>query len=215
MNYVKEYKKKVKTQLISAFLIVALLIAIVGAVGGIALKNVAKYGEKMYSTDLQSVYMITDMKQNLTEIKGDILQLIYEKNKSKKTELIKNIEKNQDENSKYLIEYDKLPGTDEENKKFEVFKGQLNQYRTLREDVMKLVENNNYTQAEEKYKEISKVRDDMFESIDKIIEINLNSAELSHDDINSIYAKSNMIIAILSIVGLLMAIFIGLLIAKI
>lgn len=55
----------------------------------------------------------------------------------------------------------------------------------------------------------------MFESIDKIIEINLNSAELSHDDINSIYAKSNMIIAILSIVGLLMAIFIGLLIAKI
>lgn len=129
--------------------------------------------------------------------------------------MIKNIEKNQDENSKYLIEYDKLPGTDEENKKFEVFKGQLNQYRTLREDVMKLVENNNYTQAEEKYKEISKVRDDMFESIDKIIEINLNSAELSHDDINSIYAKSNMIIAILSIVGLLMAIFIGLLIAKI
>lgn len=75
----KNIKKKVKTQLISAFLIVALLIAIVGAVGGIALKNVAKYGEKMYSTDLQSVYMITDMKQNLTEIKGDILQLIYEK----------------------------------------------------------------------------------------------------------------------------------------
>lgn len=71
--------------------------------------------------------------------------------------MIKNIEKNQDENSKYLIEYDKLPGTDEENKKFEVFKGQLNQYRTLREDVMKLVENNNYTQAEEKYKEISKL----------------------------------------------------------
>lgn len=211
----KNIKKKIKTQLISAFLIVALLIAIVGAVGGIALKNVAKYGEKMYSTDLQSVYMITDMKQNLTEIKGDILQLIYEKDKSKKTELIKNIEKNQDENSKYLIEYDKLPGTDEENKKFEVFKGQLNQYRTLREDVMKLVENNNYTQAEEKYKEISKVRDAMFESIDKIIEINLNSAELSHDDINSIYTKSNMIIVILSIVGLLMAIFIGLLIAKI
>ncbi len=54
----------------------------------------------------------------------------------------------------------------------------------------------------------------MFESIDKIIEINLNSAKLAHDDINSIYTKSNMIIVILSIVGLLMAIFIGLLIAK-
>lgn len=44
------------------------------------------------------------------------------KNKSKKTELIKNIEKNQDENSKYLIEYDKLPGTDEENKNLKFLK---------------------------------------------------------------------------------------------
>ncbi len=42
----KNIKKKVKTQLISAFLIVAALIVIVGAVGGVALKNVARYGEK-------------------------------------------------------------------------------------------------------------------------------------------------------------------------
>ncbi len=210
----KNIKKKVKTQLISAFLIVAVLIVIVGAVGGVALKNVARYGEKMYSTNLQSVYMITDMNQNLTEIKSDMLQLIYEKDKSKKSELINNIQKNKDENSKYLSEYEKLPKTDEENKTFQVFKGQLNQYRTLREDVIKLVEDNNYAQAEKQYKEIPKVRDAMFESISKITEINLNSAESANNDINSIYTKSNMIIVILSIVGLLMAIFIGLFIAR-
>ncbi|WP_434307602.1 methyl-accepting chemotaxis protein [Clostridium botulinum] len=210
----KNIKKKVKTQLISAFLILALLIVIVGTVGGVALKNVAKYGEKMYSTNLQSVYMITDMNQNLTEIKSDMLQLIYEKDESKKSELIKNIQKNKDENSKYLAEYEKLPKTDEENETFQVFKGQLNQYRTLREDVIKLVEANNYTQAEKQYKEIPKVRDAMFDSISKITEINLNSAESANDDINSIYTKSNMIIVILSIVGLLMAILIGLFIAR-
>ena len=210
----KNIKKKVKTQLISAFLIVAVLIVIVGAVGGVALKNVAKYGEKMYSINLQSVYMITDMNQNLTEIKSDMLQLIYEKDKSKKAGLVKNIQKNKDENSKYLSEYEKLPKTDEENKTFQVFKGQLNQYRTLREDVIKLVEANNYAQAEKQYKEIPKVRDAMFKSISKITEINLNSAESANNDINSIYTKSNMIIVILSIVGLLMAIFIGLFIAR-
>ncbi|EPY2304783.1 methyl-accepting chemotaxis protein [Clostridium sporogenes] len=210
----KNIKKKVKTQLISAFLIVAVLIVIVGAVGGVALKNVAKYGEKMYSINLQSIYMITDMNQNLTEIKSDMLQLIYEKDKSKKAELVKNIQKNKDENSKYLSEYEKLPKTDEENKTFQVFKGQLNQYRTLREDVIKLVEANNYAQAEKQYKEIPKVRDAMFKSISKITEINLNSAESTNNDINSIYTKSNMIIVILSIVGLLMAIFIGLFIAR-
>lgn len=46
MNYVKEYKKESENTTNFCFLIVALLIAIVGAVGGIALKNVAKYGEK-------------------------------------------------------------------------------------------------------------------------------------------------------------------------
>ncbi|KGO13210.1 chemotaxis protein [Clostridium botulinum] len=210
----KNIKKKVKTQLISAFLIVAALIVIVGAVGGVALKNVARYGEKMYSTNLQSVYMITDMDQNLTEIKSDMLQLIYEKDESKKAELIKNIQKNKDENTKYLAEYEKLPKTDKENKTFQAFKDQLNQYRTLREDVIKLVEANNYAQAEKQYKEIPKVRDAMFESISKITEINLNSAESANNDINSIYTKSNIIIVILSIVGLLMAIFIGLFIAR-
>ncbi|OPD38529.1 chemotaxis protein [Clostridium botulinum] len=210
----KNIKKKVKTQLISAFLIVAALIVIVGAIGGVALKNVARYGEKMYSTNLQSVYMITDMNQNLTEIKSDMLQLIYEKDESKKAELIKNIQKNKDENTKYLAEYEKLPKTDEENKTFQAFKDQLNQYRTLREDVIKLVEANNYAQAEKQYKEIPKVRDAMFESISKITEINLNSAESANNDINSIYTKSNIIIVILSIVGLLMAIFIGLFIAR-
>ncbi|MCW6110569.1 methyl-accepting chemotaxis protein [Clostridium sporogenes] len=210
----RNIKKKVKTQLISAFLIVAVLIVIVGAVGGVALKNVARYGEKMYSINLQSVYMITDMNQNLTEIKSDMLQLIYEKDKSKKSELINNIQKNKDKNSKYLAEYEKLPKTKEEKEIFEVFKEQLNQYRTLREDVIKLVEANNYAQAEKQYKEIPKVRDAMFESISKITEINLNSAESANYDINSIYTKSNMIIVILSIVGLLMAIFIGLFIAR-
>lgn len=210
----KSIKKKVKTQLISAFLIIAILIVIVGAVGGIALKNVARYGEKMYSINLQSVYMITDMNQNLTEIKSDMLQLIYEKDKSKKSELINNIQKNKDKNSKYLAEYEKLPKTKEEKEIFEVFKEQLSQYRTLREDVIKLVEANNYAQAEKQYKEIPKVRDAMFESISKITEINLNSAESANYDINSIYTKSNMIIVILSIVGLLIAIFIGLFIAR-
>ncbi len=210
----KNIKKKVKTQLISAFLIVAVLIVIVGAVGGVALKNVARYGEKMYSINLQSVYMITDMNQNLTEIKSDMLQLIYEKDKSKKSELINNIQKNKDKNSKYLAEYEKLPKTKEEKEIFEVFKEQLSQYRTLREDVIKLVEDNNYAQAEKQYKEIPKVRHTMFESLSKITEINLNSAESANNDINSIYTKSNMIIVILSIVGLLMAILIGLFIAR-
>ncbi|NFN87966.1 methyl-accepting chemotaxis protein [Clostridium sporogenes] len=210
----KSKKKRIKTKLITLFLIVAIIIVIVGAIGGFALKSVAKNGKEMYSVNLQSVYMITDMNQNLTEIKSDMLQLVYEKDKSKKSQLIEDIQKNKDENSKYLSEYEKLSKTEEENKIFEDFKEQIAEYRILREDVIKMVQADNYVEAEKKYKEIPKVREAMFDSINKIIEINLKSAELANEEINSIYIKSNTVIIILSIIGLVIAILIGLYTAR-
>ncbi|MDS1003507.1 methyl-accepting chemotaxis protein [Clostridium sporogenes] len=210
----KSKKKRIKTKLITLFLIVAIIIVIVGAIGGFALKSVAKNGKEMYSVNLQSVYMITDMNQNLTEIKSDMLQLVYEKDKSQKSQLIEDIQKNKDENSKYLSEYEKLSKTEEENKIFEDFKEQIAEYRILREDVIKMVQADNYVEAEKKYKEIPKVREAMFHSINKIIEINLKSAELANEEINSIYIKSNTVIIILSIIGLVIAILIGLYTAR-
>ncbi|MGO5067144.1 MULTISPECIES: methyl-accepting chemotaxis protein [unclassified Clostridium] len=210
----KSKKKRIKTKLITLFLIVAIIIVIVGAIGGFALKGVAKNGKEMYSVNLQSVYMITDMNKNLTEIKSDMLQLVYEKDKSKKSQLIEDIQKNKDKNSKYLSEYEKLSKTEEENKIFEDFKEQIAEYRILREDVIKMVQADNYVEAEKKYKEIPKVRQAMFDSINKIIEINLKSAELANEEINSIYIKSNTVIIILSIIGLVIAILIGLYTAR-
>ena len=78
MNLLKNVRVRIK--LIVAFLIVAFLIGIVGGVGIISLKNVGENAKKMYSQNLQSVYMLTDMKQNLTEIKSNVCRIIkYER----------------------------------------------------------------------------------------------------------------------------------------
>ena len=77
MNLLKNVRVRVK--LIVAFLIVAFLIGIVGGVGIMSLKNVGENAKKMYSQNLQSVYMITDMKQNLTETKSDLSDLLNTK----------------------------------------------------------------------------------------------------------------------------------------
>ncbi len=210
----KSKGKKVKTKLITFFLIVAMIIVIVGVIGGVGLKNVAKYGKDMYSTNLRSVYLTSSINQNLTEARADILKLIYEKNASEKASLIKDINKNTDENNKYFSEYEKLPRTEEENKIFEDFKANVNEYRIVREAVIKSIEANNYVDAEKKNIEIGTVRNDMFDNLNKIIEINLKSAESANKDINSIYTKSNMTIIVLSIIGLITAILIGLYMAK-
>ncbi|MDR3598446.1 MCP four helix bundle domain-containing protein [Clostridium sp.] len=55
---------RVKIKLILSFIIVAILICVVGAIGIMPLKTVNANSKDMYSTSLQNVYMLTDMKEN-------------------------------------------------------------------------------------------------------------------------------------------------------
>ncbi|WP_072993480.1 methyl-accepting chemotaxis protein [Clostridium cavendishii] len=218
MNFIKNIK--VKTKLIISFLIVAILVGIVGVVGVVSLKQVNKNAEEMYNDNLQSVYMLTDMKENLTEIKSDVLQLIYVRDSNKKEELEKDIEKNMLENNKYIESYEKIPTIDnrrqaaKEQEMFEDFKSRLKEYRILREKVVKYIDENKFDEVEKQYKNIPEVREKMFESLDKVIEINLNESKMHNEDIHSTYLRMNKIISILSVASVLIAVLIGLLIAK-
>ena len=153
MNLLKNIKVKIK--LIVAFLIVALLIGIVGGVGIMSLKNVGENAKKMYNQNLQNVYMLTDMKGNLNEIKGNISELLNmkdEKDTDVKDKLEKNIKENQDENDKYVTQLKNLLNDADEKKVFEQFNSELIQYRDLRENVLKLIDTKNYDGAAEKYR---------------------------------------------------------------
>lgn len=205
---------KVKTKLIGAFLIVALLVGIVGGIGIISLKNVGENAEKIYNQNLRIVYILTDMKENLSEIKSDMLQLIYVRDSSKKSELEKDIQKNKDESDKYISEFESFTISGEEKNMYETFKNNLNQYRTLRENVIKLIDEENFAEAEKQYLQIPKVRDVMFDSLTRLIEMNLNEAKLANDNIISIYTASKTIMIVISIVGLILAILIGLILSN-
>ena len=56
MGFLKNIK--VRTKLIVSFIIVAILIGVVGAIGIMSLKTVDANSEEMYSNSLQSVYML-------------------------------------------------------------------------------------------------------------------------------------------------------------
>ena len=87
-----------------------------GAVGSISLKNLNKNAEEMYSINLQSVNKILSIKSNMSKIKGEILTMMYEKNKSKVEEAKNNIISMVKEDNTYISEYEKLITTDEEKK---------------------------------------------------------------------------------------------------
>jgi len=208
---------RVRVKLIVAFLIVALLIGIVGGVGIMSLKNVGENAKKMYSQNLQSVYMITDMKQNLTETKSDLSDLLNTKDEKESSiidKLEKNIQKGKEEDDKYISYIESLPMGNDEKKIYEEFINDLKEYRVLRDNVIKLIDAKNYQNAVEQYKNIPRVQDAMFTSLDKLIEANLNESKVENDTIILIYSKASTIMTTLSIIGLILAIIIGVILSK-
>ena len=86
-----------------------------------------------------------------------------------------------------------LPMGDEEKKIFEQFNSDLKQYRNLRENVIKLIDAKNYCGARNNIRICPKVTDIMFDTLDKLIETNLNESKVANDNISSIYATSTTI----------------------
>ena len=124
--------KKVKTKLISAFLIVAILIGIVGLVGGISVKRVNKSATEMYEINLQSINKVLSIKSNMSEIKGELLTMMYEEDKSEVEKAKKNIDIIVGEDNKYIEDYEKLIVTSEEKKVWTEFKNNVTKYRDVK-----------------------------------------------------------------------------------
>lgn len=204
----------VKTKLISSYLIVALLIIAVGFIGIKSLKAVDSNSDSMYRNNLQTVHMLTDMKQNLTQDSNDMFQLIYVKDNLSKEDLENDIKVNSAANDKYISGGDKLSKNDEENKMWTSFKDDIEIYINTRDSALKLVQSGRYDEAAKQYKSISQVTDVMFQKLDKIIDDNLDYSKTANENNHSLYINSNMIVIVLMIAGLIIAVGLGFIIEK-
>ncbi|WP_315065908.1 methyl-accepting chemotaxis protein [uncultured Clostridium sp.] len=212
MNLLKNVK--VKPKLIGAFILVALLIGIVGGIGVISLKTAEKNSEKMYTNNLRAVYILTDMQQNLTEVKSNILELLYVQNPSEKDKLEKNITDNNTQDNEYMKECDQLLTDEKQKNIYNNFNNDLQQYRTVRANIIKLIDAGNYEEAVKQYKDILQTSDTILNNLDQLIELNLSEAKASNDINASLNTKANTTMILISIFGLILSIIIGLILSK-
>jgi methyl-accepting chemotaxis protein len=207
-------KAKVKTKLILAFLVIALLITVVGIVGIISLKNMDVNSQDMYSNKLQGVYMLTDFGQNLRASEADMLQLVYVRDASQKDALEKDIKENTDQNNEYIANYEKLPMYDLDKQQWTTFKNQLNQYRAKKNNVIKLINDNNFDEALKQYVGMPKISDDMIDSLNKLTNTNFDSAKIANTNSHSVFEAASTKMLIVMLGGIVLAICIGLFMAK-
>lgn len=212
MNLIRNLR--VRTKLIASFLVVAILIGIVGIIGTLSLRKVNNKAEEMYTISLQHVKEILSIKSNMSEIKNSILIMIYQRDEYKVAESEKIINSALRDTNEYISNYEKTPMTEKEVKVWSEFKDNIKKYEDAREKVIQAVKSNNFDEAQKQYVQMVPIETIMMASLDKVIDINIYQAKLADENISAIYKNANITIYTLTFVGLIIAIILGLSMAR-
>ncbi|MGH4050693.1 MAG: methyl-accepting chemotaxis protein [Clostridium sp.] len=204
---------KMVQKLVSASVLISLFIGIVGFIGIFNMRDMNTNLNNMYNVDLVAVNSINNIKGNLLEITNNSLLILDPKLKS-------DIQKNKDAISMLkvkddiaIVAYKKTIITQLDSNLFTEFEKLLSDYRTIREALVKQVDEGNYDKANELSPSVSKIRNDMFEVLDKSIKLNMDMAKDNYTNSQSSYNTASIKINIITALGLLVAITLSLLIA--
>ncbi|MFL0247168.1 methyl-accepting chemotaxis protein [Candidatus Clostridium stratigraminis] len=204
---------KIRQRLTACFILVALLIGVVGFIG---IQNVNKIGsaaQSMHNNDLTSIQYLMTIKQNLSDIRADLLKLVYQQQENQKEALIKDIDTLTEKDNTLIGEYEKLV-SNQDNKPLEQFKTDLEAYRTVRNKEITYVNENNYKDANSYFSNVTDSRTKAFTDLDKLIGISTSQADAADNSNDSIISKTVYISTIITAFGLLLAIILGWLVSS-
>ncbi|MBC2582329.1 methyl-accepting chemotaxis protein [Clostridium sp. DJ247] len=211
MNLIKDLNIRVK--LLVAFLSIALLIVVIGVMNSVNMKHINNNADKMYSYNLNSVNQIHLLKENLLSIRSVLMELVYNENSVNVQQNIDEVERLEQENTKLVDSYDKLPLTPEARNIWNTFRNELQQYRQVREETIKLVQDKKYQEAQSFLSEVTIIRIKMFNSLDQLIQRNDDMAKSSNDNNLVMYKKvtytTNVVVLVSVLAAVLIAIFIS------
>ncbi|MCB2357642.1 methyl-accepting chemotaxis protein [Clostridium estertheticum] len=204
---------KMIQKLVSAFVLVALFIGIVGFIGMTNIKNINKNLGNIYSIDLIGVNDISNIKANLLEIRGDLLLLAVPTNKSDLQKYKDNIATLVTNNNKLIVEYKTTITSDLDRQRFTEFEKFFVDYNAGIEDVIKQINGGDYKKADALAPVLSKIRINMFTVIQKESKVTMDRAKADYDNSKVTYNSSHVKITIITVLGLFIAIALGLIIA--
>lgn len=205
---------KMVQKLISAFIMVALFIGVVGFIGIHNIKKINTNAASMHDYNLESVKNLTTVKQNFSDIRGNMLRIVYQENRNQQNASLKqDIDKLTNENNTILDKYEKTLLSDEEKPIFVQLKKDIDEYRAARELVIKYVDQNNYKDADANFSKITDARVKVYGSLDKLMAVNINQADNSYKENNATYKSSLFVATSIMALGLALAITLGLVIS--
>lgn len=200
---------KTKQKLISSFILVALFIGVAGAVGIVNLNKINSNAMDMHDNNLASIKKLASIKQDLANIRSDLLKLVYQRKDDQSDSVINDINTLTNSSMKSVQEYEKSLVSKKEKSTFSQFKKDFETYRTIRGVVIKYVKENNYKAADENFDNVTKARKQLFSDLDKLIDINTKQADEAYNENSATFKTSLYTIIIVTTLGFFIAIILG------
>ncbi|MDT8715099.1 methyl-accepting chemotaxis protein [Clostridium sp. 19966] len=204
---------KIAKKLISAFIVVAILVCVVGIAGLSNMNKINSNASKMHDYNLASIKDLTTIKQNFSDIRADLLKLVYQRNISEKDSTKTEANSLISTNNNLVDTYEKTLLSESEKSDFSDLKTNLSTYIEITNTVIKYVDENNYSAAADNFSKITAARKNIYTAMDKLIQNNVNQADTAYKENNLTFRNSTFITGALAILSLITAILLGILIS--
>lgn len=213
MNIFKNMR--VKSKLISSFLCIILFMGLITIIGLKNLNTVSLSYYHMYNNNLVPIDQIHKIKENLLNISINMSELSNEKNSEKRKQLIDQIHKYAENDNKLVDDYyNNGEWVDGEEEVFNNFKTKLNEYREIREKVISSIQDEKNEEALALYPNALSKLDLVYQSLDKIIQLNSDNAKADNLKSHEIFKKDVTFTTILGAAILIISALLSIMLTK-
>ena len=207
---------KIIEKLLAGFIIVALFIGIVGFIGMISMGNMNTNINHIYNNDLKGVSDIDNINSNLLQTKLDILTILDASSRSNLKQNENDIASIQSINDALISDYKKIITTSfntEQLTQFTKFEQLLGEYRAAKDGLIQQIDAGHYENVSIFYTSLSNITVNMFTILHNEVKLTTDMATGEYKNSQIAYSRAFSQIILITVLGLLVAIALGLFIA--
>lgn len=204
---------KIAKKLILSFSIVAILVGVIGVIGIFNMNKINSRAASMHDYNLISIEKLTTIKQNFSDIRSDLLKLVYQKDMSQRATIKGEIDDLLMSNANLINTYSGSLLSESEKQGFSNLKEDFTSYTEKKGMLVRYVDQNDYDAANNTFSKVDELREKVYSDMDKLIKSNVSKADKAYKENNSTYTRSLFITGLVIVLSFVVAILLGTFIA--
>lgn len=210
------FNMKIRGKLIACFIVLAIFTGIVGVVGITNMNTLNNTSIKMYQEDFLPSQDLSNIQTFLQQVRSDHLLLLYERDASKYQERTDEIAELVKQSNVLLADYETTIGDDQDNRKlYNTLMDSMAAYRTVRDENIELIKNENYEEAVRILSAVTEAREKVDKELQDLVDYNQTTTTdtINQNTVN--YQQQSILMITVMVLGILLAVIFGLALANI